>query len=360
MIDFQTSVLQQEKRCIFCGEPPAAKNKEHVIPKWLIELTGDPKRQWHLGVKFGDTDKPHRRFAADQFQFPACEACNTKYSDLEGRAKGHVVQLLNNSNLTANEWDDLLDWFDKVRIGLFIGNMILNKELPIPEPNFYIDQRLGKKDRCVLVYPHRDDYTGFNMIGGGDPVFFHHPSTLMLIINNLIFLNVSTDFLLSARMGFPYPLKTRNEGNRSYIEDFRATYKPKLPLTRFSFYPPKIGVYQTVLMDVAADDKDYAAVLKNDFIREKRMKGSNIKTRICVIKDGAATFVPENAIVESVQLQAPYLKTLEEHYLRFFDYRERLLDEALARTPESRKFIKVLKRFNNDAIAQVKAGIGAL
>jgi hypothetical protein len=117
-----TSVLQMEKRCIFCGNPPSAKNKEHIIPKWLIELTGDPKREWYLGVKFGEPGKPPRVFSADQFQFPACESCNSRYSNLEGRARGCFVKLWDNKPLTAGEWDDLLDWFDKVRIGLFIGN----------------------------------------------------------------------------------------------------------------------------------------------------------------------------------------------------------------------------------------------
>jgi hypothetical protein len=54
LIEFVTSVLQEWKRCIFCGNPPSAKNKEHVVPKWLIELTGDPKREWYLGLYFGE------------------------------------------------------------------------------------------------------------------------------------------------------------------------------------------------------------------------------------------------------------------------------------------------------------------
>ena len=30
------------KVCIFCGNPPSGKNKEHVIPQWLIRATGKP------------------------------------------------------------------------------------------------------------------------------------------------------------------------------------------------------------------------------------------------------------------------------------------------------------------------------
>ena len=49
MTDFVTSILQLEKRCIFCGKKPSEKNREHIIPRWLIALTGDPKREWYLG-----------------------------------------------------------------------------------------------------------------------------------------------------------------------------------------------------------------------------------------------------------------------------------------------------------------------
>ena len=147
MTELITSILQLEKRCIFCGNPPNGKNKEHVIPRWLTELTGDPKRAWYLGLKFGEPDKPPRVFSADQFQFPACEVCNTRYSNLESRTKSSFLKLWDNEPLAAAEWDDLLDWFDKVRIGLFIGNMVLNKDLPIPDPKFFIDQRIGAKDR---------------------------------------------------------------------------------------------------------------------------------------------------------------------------------------------------------------------
>ena len=30
-----------DKFCVFCGNKPKGKNNEHIIPKWLIEFTGD-------------------------------------------------------------------------------------------------------------------------------------------------------------------------------------------------------------------------------------------------------------------------------------------------------------------------------
>jgi len=45
-----------EKHCIFCGECPVDKTKEHVFPEWLIKMTGNSKRKlsfphYHLPLK---------------------------------------------------------------------------------------------------------------------------------------------------------------------------------------------------------------------------------------------------------------------------------------------------------------------
>ena len=51
--DFITSVLQLEKRCIFCGKRPSDKNKEHVIPQWLSgHVTRESRKLVRLMIKF--------------------------------------------------------------------------------------------------------------------------------------------------------------------------------------------------------------------------------------------------------------------------------------------------------------------
>jgi hypothetical protein len=42
-----------------------------------------------------------KEFAFDQFQFPACEACNQKYSSLEIKAKDVVQRLTGDSTFSA-------------------------------------------------------------------------------------------------------------------------------------------------------------------------------------------------------------------------------------------------------------------
>lgn len=73
--------------CVFCGERPVSKNREHVIPQWLIAMTGDPNREVTIGLDLNSTPLKRRRFAFKSFTFPACEQCNERFSGLETRTR---------------------------------------------------------------------------------------------------------------------------------------------------------------------------------------------------------------------------------------------------------------------------------
>jgi hypothetical protein len=354
MIDVNALPPQIEKRCIFCGEPPTEKNKEHVIPKWLIALTGDSKRLWHLGVETNSSDRKPRQFSAQRFQFPACKNCNERYSDLEGRTKGYMVRLLSSGDLTAAEWDDLLDWFDKVRIGLWLGNMMLNKDWPTPAPNFYIDERLGKKDRCVLVYPNRPGFKGLVMSGASDPVFMHKPSTFILAINGLIFLNLSSEFLLSQNMGFPYPRDVSYEDGRVYVDDYIANSEPNFPVFDFQFHPPQIGVYQSILIEAAMKDKSYAALVGSEYTASKINAPHSMKTQICTFGAEGAKFHAPSQEVERLELKEEDMKPSREYYSQLYRYRQYDLEVAKTQFPDRRAFLDFLDQYNLGALEQAQ------
>jgi hypothetical protein len=325
----------QRPTCIFCGEPPDNKTKEHVIPKWLIELTGDPKRTWHLGVRYGEKDeaKRERKFAADQFQFPACDACNSAYSSLEGRTKLYVTKLIAAEPLTAQQWDDFLDWFDKVRIGLWLGMRRFNSEVVLMSPKFHINRRIGRKDRFVLVYRINPDHQGLIMHGTGDVIFPQWPSCFALTINNLIFVNASIEWLLAARIGFPFPRTLVDVKARTLASDFHAFYRTKTPLIRFSFYPAPIAVYQAILIkaeDMFGEGMDaYAALQDNEFVRERLIPGSDSRSLIHT-SDGVTTVAckPDSLINERDLPHADY-RDGADYLIRFFEYREHMLRHYL-------------------------------
>lgn len=221
-----------EKLCVFCGQRPRAKNQEHVIPQWLIKITGDPGRQAYLGRSWHSPALEKREFTWKAFTFPACTVCNDKYAKLEGAAKSVLEPMLGYEAVGAQQLDILLDWLDKVRTGLWLGKRYLNKNYRGLAPMFHISQRVGSKDRYLIVYRVDDDGEAGIGIGGTEtPLFDYIPSCFTLMINNLQFLNVSYDFILAHRFGFPY-VKSRKmrSGGGEWIEMNPGVELQKFPL----------------------------------------------------------------------------------------------------------------------------------
>lgn len=59
------------KTCIFCGEKCKNKTKEHVLPRWLIKMTGDPNREIRVGLNYNSLLKKgkeeYRYYSIDSF-----------------------------------------------------------------------------------------------------------------------------------------------------------------------------------------------------------------------------------------------------------------------------------------------------
>ena len=195
-----------EKLCIFCGGKPDKKTKEHVIPRWLIQLTGNPKRKAFLGyIKNLDTGFDEREYAFDQFTFPACDSCNNQYAELETEAKNIINKLLHDESILAEDISTFLDWLDKVRIGMWLGMRQLDNNFAGISPSFHIGTRISQYDR-VLITEKSDGTEKRLNLGGVDTLSFAFtPSAFVLIINNYYFTNISYMFLFSRRIGFPYP-----------------------------------------------------------------------------------------------------------------------------------------------------------
>jgi len=241
-----------DKYCIFCGKKPDNKNKEHIIPQWLIELTGNPKRPAAFGFD-KNFNKPYKKriFAFDQFVFPSCTKCNEKYSKLEEDAKDIVLKILKNADVTSDEMTILFNWMDKVRIGLWLGFIQLDKNFVGIKPKYYISSRIGKYDRLLQI--KKSDYSGKRLCFSGIETysFTLTPSVYQLIINNYYFINISYFYLFSRRMGFPYPPEisyiytqdnyfaelTLNEGLERMLK----------PLIKKPIVEPYLDIYQPII-----------------------------------------------------------------------------------------------------------------
>jgi hypothetical protein len=242
--------MSTNRFCVFCGDPPEKKNREHILPQWLLELTGDPKRV----VNFGTNYKSGRtiRFDWKNFCVPACESCNTEFSALEGRAKSYTLRLLDSSALTSIEYSDFMDWLDKVRVGLWVAYHFIQGNPTNIRPSFHIDTRICQKDRMIAIYPISGNGVGLNAFGVESLVFHSQPSCFGLRINDILIFNMSSDYLFAARCGFPYPrsLFTMLDGENCYLmnaSDFETTFHIKQPLIRKPIAKPSIHLYQPII-----------------------------------------------------------------------------------------------------------------
>ena len=225
-----------EKICVFCGKRPLSKNMEHVLPRWLIEETGDPKRIVPLGIEW--RTQRLRKFSFNQLMFPACVKCNSDFSVLENEARGIMNDILNKMPLSAKSFDIFLTWLDKVRIGIWLGWRFLDRDFFKITPKFHINQRIRNKDRMVLIYQTTDVKKGLSCILVNSPFFAFSPSCFGLVVNQFYFVNISSDFLLSRRLGLPFPAvkKMSNlDPNFMDVEMRDGMMRMLLPLIRVSY-----------------------------------------------------------------------------------------------------------------------------
>lgn len=190
-----------DKFCVFCGNKPQDKNLEHIIPQWLIKMTGRERKD--VFVNFPESEK-HINFM--NYKFPACTKCNSKYAELEAKVRPIMIDVLDNKPISGFQASLLMDWFDKVRVGLWLSRLYLEDEMKYEiTPHFYIDSRVAQTDRMLSIYRinmHNNE-KGISFIGTTSELFTYFPSAFILLINDVCFVNAATHNLVSPRVGFP-------------------------------------------------------------------------------------------------------------------------------------------------------------
>ncbi len=261
-----------QKFCVFCGATPRGKNKEHIIPKWLIELTGNPNRQAFFGFDVRSDTPRLRKYAFDAFSFPACSECNAKFSQLEGAAKRVIVSMLEEKAINDLDVSCLLNWLDKVRVGLWLGFLMLCENQPEITPKFHINSRIAAADRLVFVYRLATERTGVNFIGPESPSFLYVPSSFALLINNFCFFNVSHFNLCDRRLGFPYAREAFYRGmdmniEADFVEGLGRCFHPVL---RNQSLPDCTRFYQPIFSKFK-DAHGLESLFRADYVRDNSL-----------------------------------------------------------------------------------------
>lgn len=214
--------------CVFCGDRPSNKNKEHILPKWLIEITGDPTRQANV---CWDWEKQESKvFAFSALVAPACTQCNTSWADREGKTKALLKRVLANQSILVADLILLLDWLDKVRVGYWLLVNRLSKSPWNVSPKFSIDQRVGDRDRVLIACAVTNRQRGLGIYGAITPLFNLQPSCFALIINGVALVSISDTALLGGNAGLPWA-KLECCGPNGYEAEVQpATHRPNSPM----------------------------------------------------------------------------------------------------------------------------------
>lgn len=281
-----------EKFCVFCGKRPRDKNKEHVLPLWLITLTGDPNRIANFGLDF--QKKSARKFAFDELTFPACSECNSKFAVLERGAEQVVRRLLAHKPVDTYDLMLLLDWLDKVRVGLWLGFFYLDKNFSGIEPRFHIIQRLGIYDRMVSIIRLEETLKGLRFVGPMSKFYQLSPTCFGLGVNGLYLLNVSGMSFCSQRLGFPYlrPFNIRKD-HQMEVSLHPGSERIMYPVERSNTLPDIVSIYQPVFREfVRSGRQEY---LTSEWVKKHTADDERGLGKLFLQRDGSVHPFGDNA-----------------------------------------------------------------
>lgn len=245
------------KFCVFCGKPPKNKNKEHILPQWLLRETGDPTRVVKMGINY-KTQKTIE-FSWNSLTMPSCTSCNDEFSDLECRIKPIIQALQRREGVTVENYILLMDWMDKVRVGLWLNYHVLQGNPTMIDPKFHIKDRIGRKDRYLAVHAIDTSKLGLNAFGVESLVFHNSPSCFGLKINSVLLINISADFIFSERSGFPFPTHREfvSEGEFTgalRLSDFEMRKGISHPVLKPRMHKASIELVQPILQLDSRED----------------------------------------------------------------------------------------------------------
>jgi len=309
-----------------------------------VRLTGDPNRQVKLGYE-KSAGFPERRFAFDAFKFPSCRACNEIFGQLEERAKGIIEAILQLHGLSSVDLNDLLDWFDKIRVGLWLAHYYLDKNAFGFSRNFEIEARLAAHDRLLGVYRCQESPRGLTFIGTETPSFYMTPSCFALVVNGFHFLNISYPYLFSRRLGFPYVANAFLLANsKGFSGEFnKGRQRVMLPLLKGHSLPKGAHVFQP-MFKYQMGQENLKELYDNEYVRAHSTVWDEGRGQVFMESDGALLSYPESISTKWVPKDDhPYKKLRDLIVMQVLRYQVEINQQAPSSerlSPQERKDFK--------------------
>jgi len=164
--------------------------------------------------------------------------------------------------------------------------MLLKVDL---DPNYFIKQRIGTKDRICVLYKIKGNEKGISLIGTHTQIFEASPSCFGLIINDLVIFNFSKELIISKNIGFPYP------NNYHYDKDFviidkivNGTSEISYPIIDSLLFKPAIRFYQSIITSNGKFVRPQFGKTYNYFKNNcYKFSKSLVKSRILVVDENS-------------------------------------------------------------------------
>lgn len=221
------------RNCIFCGQKPQSKSREHFIARWLSRFAGNDE----LAADIIDADGSivSRRWSS--LILPACTECNARYGEFEEFSKP-ALERLSQGYLRSKDAQVLLDYMDKLRVSIWLWRLYWSKKYHSISPNYYVDERVGSSDRVILIgmYPD-DEVTGIAPIGYDSMAFLRCPTVFGVFIRNFFILSASSAALLTDHFSMTSrgaPKDRLLEGQVGRLITNMVVYRPLSRLFRLS------------------------------------------------------------------------------------------------------------------------------
>lgn len=243
--------------CIFCGQPPSKKTKEHFVPRWIGKASGND----HIPLVLGWKNNRLETRSLKNLTMPACYDCNNSLSEFESASKLAFASA-RNGVLTRNECVVLLDWIDKLRVGFWLYELAMRKEIHNIEPRFTIFDRIDSSDRYLSIAKlSNPSVKGLAFIGTETSAFLMMPSVFGFIFRDLVFISYSNAACMSDFHGFTVKDKKTHPdrefqgrirlitGKRSFESLSKLGWYPSLRLFSFGRSTYHLGLEKQVYFE---------------------------------------------------------------------------------------------------------------
>jgi hypothetical protein len=191
--------------CVLCGNPIGREqsNYEHPLPQWLYKIAGEEISEFKPGsLKVSTKIEPTWR----QLCLKAHTVCNSKFAEnIEFPARSSLKSILAGERITWSDLDRLFDWLDKVKsTAAHMATALLSHAFRFEYgEHCFPNRRIGLFDRLALFFRVSDKSPKLELWDCLTRAFRTTPSAIILMINDLVIVYVSANYILSPAFGLP-------------------------------------------------------------------------------------------------------------------------------------------------------------